>query len=148
MTTSDAAAPSASDPAAVAALTQRVVAAWAHQDAEGFAGVFTEDGTMILPGVYRKGREEIRAYMADAFAGQYKGTQVTGKPLDMKFLAPDAALLLTQGGVLAAGESEVSDEQSIRASWLAVKRDGEWRLTAYQNSPSVQALPTPGASAK
>ncbi|WP_067815098.1 SgcJ/EcaC family oxidoreductase [Actinomadura kijaniata] len=138
--------PAAADQAAVAALTQRVVAAWAYQDADSFAGVFTEDGTMILPGLFKKGPDEIRAHMKDAFETTYKGTQVTGRPVDLRFLAPDVALLLTQGGVLAAGESEVSDEQAIRASWLCVKRDGEWRLAAYQNSPAVQSLPTPGAS--
>lgn len=139
---------SAADQAAVAALTQRVIAAWAYHDADGFADVFTEDGTMILPGLFRKGREEIRLYLKDAFENQYKGTQVTGKPLDIRFLAPDVALLLTQGGVLAPGESEVSDEQSIRASWTVVKRDGEWWLAAYQNSPATRSLPVPGSSRK
>ena len=138
---------SAGDQAAVAALTQRVIAAWAYQDADGFADVFTEDGTMILPGSYAKGREEIRAYLKDAFADQYKDTQVTGRPLDIRFFGPDVGLLLTRGGVLAAGESEVSDDQSIRASWFVVKEDGEWKLAAYQNSPAVQSLPRPGAAA-
>ncbi|WP_034273232.1 SgcJ/EcaC family oxidoreductase [Haloechinothrix halophila] len=127
--------PSDADQAAVASLTQRVVAAWAYHDADAFASVFTEDATMILPGVYRKGADEIRAYMAEAFAGKYQGTQVTGKPVDLRFLAPDVAILLTAGGVMHKGESEVADERAIRASWLVVKRDGQWRLAAYQNSP-------------
>lgn len=123
------------DKAAIAALTQRVVAAWAYHDAEAFASVFTEDGTMILPAVYRKGRAEIQAYMVEAFAGQYKGTQVTGKPVDIRFFTPDVGVLLTMGGVLGAGETEVTSETAIRASWLVVKESGEWRLAAYQNSP-------------
>lgn len=129
------AGPSDADQAAVASLTQRVVAAWAYHDADAFASVFTEDATMILPGVYRKGADEIRAYMTEAFAGRYQGTQVTGKPIDLRFLAPDVAILLTAGGVLHQGESDVADERAIRASWLVVKRDGQWRLAAYQNSP-------------
>ncbi|MFF5229241.1 SgcJ/EcaC family oxidoreductase [Dactylosporangium sp. NPDC000521] len=134
----------AADQVAVAGLTQRVIAAWAYGDGDGFADVFTEDGTMILPGMYRKGREEIRAYLKDAFANQYKNTQVTGKPIDMRFLGDSVVVLQTQGGVLAAGESEVSDDQAIRATWLAVKQDGAWRLAAYQNSPAFKSLPTPG----
>ncbi|OZM71913.1 DUF4440 domain-containing protein [Amycolatopsis antarctica] len=127
--------PTEADQVAVAALTQKVVAAWAYHDAEAFAGVFVDEGTMILPGVYRKGREEIRAFMAEAFATTYKGTQVTGKPIDFRFLADDVALLLTLGGVLGADESEITTGSAIRASWLAVRREGEWKLAAYQNSP-------------
>lgn len=128
-------APSDHDKASVAALTQRVIAAWSYHDADAFAGVFTEDGTMILPGVIRQGREDIRSFLVEAFAGKYQGTQVTGQPVSMRFLSQDVAVLLTQGGVLHAGESEVARERAIRASWLVVKRDGQWYLAAYQNSP-------------
>lgn len=139
MSTSSTAGPSAEDQAAVAAVPQRIVEAWANHDAEAFAAVFTEDGTMILPGSYRKGREEISAFMADAFRGPYKGTQVTGKPISVTFLNSEAGVLVTHGGVLASGQSELSDETAIRASWVVVKKDGEWQLAAYQNSPAVTA---------
>ncbi len=43
------------DQAAIAALTQKVLAAWAYHDADTFANVFVEDGTMILSGVYCSG---------------------------------------------------------------------------------------------
>ncbi|HEV2783520.1 MAG TPA: SgcJ/EcaC family oxidoreductase [Actinophytocola sp.] len=123
------------DKAAIAALTQKVVAAWAYHDAETFASVFTDDGTMILAGVYCKGRDEIKSYMADAFEGRYKGTQVTGKPIDIRFLSEDVAILLSQGGVLEPGKTEVDSDSAIRASWIATRKDGEWRLAAYQNTP-------------
>jgi len=123
------------DQAAIAALTQRVIAAWAYHDAEAFAGVFVEDGTMILPGLFKKGRDDIRDYMASAFEGKYKGTQVTGKPIDLRFLTADSAILLSLGGVLEPGESELSEAGAVRASWTVVRRDGQWRLAAYQNTP-------------
>jgi uncharacterized protein (TIGR02246 family) len=139
-----AAGPSNADKAAVAALTQRVIAAWAYGDGDAFADLFVEEGTMILPGLFKKGREEIRAYLREAYAGPYKNTQVTGRPLDLRFLSPDSGILITQGGVLAQGETEVSDEQSIRATWTVVKRDGQWWMAAYQNTPAKKKLPDPG----
>lgn len=126
---------SAADRAAVADLPQRVVKAWGEHDASAFARVFTPDGTMVLPGVYQKGREAIEAFMDAAFAGPYKGTRVTGTPLDLRPLGPDAAVVVTQGGVLAPGEEEVSDARAIRATWVATRHQGEWMLAAYQNSP-------------
>ena len=61
--TSTAPAPTAGDQAAVAHIPKRIIAAWESHDADAFAAVFTENATMILPGVFRKGRDEIRAFM-------------------------------------------------------------------------------------
>lgn len=128
--------PTETDKAAIAALPQRIAAAWEAHDAAAFAAVFTEDAVMILPGLYRKGRAEIRSFMAKAFEGPYRSTRVTGKPVDVRIFGTDSGVLITQGGVLAPGEVEVSAERVVRASWFVVKQDGEWLLAGYQNSPA------------
>jgi uncharacterized protein (TIGR02246 family) len=138
--TSNTSAPSASKVpdalmAELAAVPGRLVSAWAAHDAEAFSQLFTPDGTLVLPGVYKKGRDEIREYMAAGYAGPYKGTSVTGTPLDIKPLGSDAFALLTVGGVLAPGEKEVSTKEAIRAAWILVKNEGMWRLAVYQNCP-------------
>jgi uncharacterized protein (TIGR02246 family) len=133
------------DKAAIAALTQKVVAAWAYHDADTFASVFTEDGTMILAGVYCNGRDEVRDYMANAFEGRYKGTQVTGKPISIRSVGPETAILLSLGGVLSAGETEPTQDSAIRASWLVTKQDGQWLLAAYQNTPRYDESATGSA---
>jgi uncharacterized protein (TIGR02246 family) len=120
---------------AVAAVPGRIVAAWAAHDADAFARNFTEDATMILPGVFCRGRDKIRGYMEQAFQGQLKGTRVTGTPVDVRLIGPGVAVLTTEGGVLEPGSEEVSPARAIRASWIVVHRDGEWLLAAYQNSP-------------
>lgn len=121
--------------AEIAAVPGRLVSAWAAHDAEAFSQLFTPDGVLILPGVYKRGRDEIRQFMEAGYAGPYKGTSVTGTPLDIKPLGTGAFALLTVGGVLEPGEKEVSTKQAIRASWILVKDDGTWRLAVYQNSP-------------
>ncbi|HEY0169290.1 MAG TPA: SgcJ/EcaC family oxidoreductase [Jatrophihabitans sp.] len=130
-----AAGPSAADMAAIAAVPARMVAAWAAHDADAFAELFTEDGTLILPGVYKKGHDEIRDFMAAQFDGAYKGSTVTGSPIEIKPLRAGAVAVITQGGVMPAGETEVPDEAAIRASWILVKRGRKWLLAVYQNCP-------------
>jgi uncharacterized protein (TIGR02246 family) len=112
----------------------RIVSAWAKNDADAFADTFTEDGSLILPGVFLESQDEIRAFMSQAFAGPYKGTSVTGRPLKMKPLS-DGVLVITQGGVLMPGETEVAPERAIRASWLLSRKASGWFLYAYQNTP-------------
>ncbi|GIH66858.1 MULTISPECIES: SgcJ/EcaC family oxidoreductase [Microbispora] len=123
------------DATAIREVPGRIIEAWSGNDADAFAEVFTEDATMILPGVFVTGREQIRAFMAGAFAGPYKGTRVTGEPVVAKFLGADAAVLVTRGGVLAPGETEPAPERAVRATWVLSKQDGRWLLTAYQNTP-------------
>ncbi|MFE2209064.1 MULTISPECIES: SgcJ/EcaC family oxidoreductase [Streptomyces] len=123
------------DKADIAALPQRIVEAWAAHDADAFAEAFTPDGSMIIPGVFQKGREAIRAFMAQAFEGPFKGTRVVGTPADLRFANSEAGILITQGGILAPGESEPSAERAVNASWVVVKSEGRWYLAAYQNSP-------------
>ncbi|MEW2378565.1 SgcJ/EcaC family oxidoreductase [Micromonospora sp. NPDC047812] len=133
--TADQAAAQAADQAEIAALPARMMETWAAHDTEGFANLFTEDGTLILPGVYLKGRAEIQQFMTTAFAGPYKGSRVIGQPIDIKPLGAGVVALITQGGVIPAGETELPEKAAIRASWILVKRDGQWRLAVYQNCP-------------
>lgn len=114
----------------------RLIEAWSRNDADGVAAAFTDDGILILPGdVYKKGQDEIRSFMAAAYAGPFKNSNVTGNPVDVRFISDDVALLRTHGGILAPGQTEIPPELAVRSTWLTVKKDGEWRLAGYQNSP-------------
>ncbi|MDN3292781.1 SgcJ/EcaC family oxidoreductase [Streptomyces ficellus] len=128
------------DTEAVRAVPQRIMDAWAEHDADRFAEVFTENATLILPGdVFLTGREDIRSFMRNAFAGPFKGTRVTGEPLSVRPLAAGAAVLVTQGGVLAPGDTEPTAERAIRATWVLVKEAVGWRIASYQNTPIAAA---------
>lgn len=124
------------DTDALREVPQRIVKAWADNDADAFAEVFTEDATLILPGdVFIVGKEDIRSFMAAGYAGPYRDTRVHGVPVSVKLLGSQSAVLVTEGGVLAPGDETVAPERAIRATWVLVERDGQWLITSYQNTP-------------
>ncbi|MEV4462386.1 SgcJ/EcaC family oxidoreductase [Micromonospora echinofusca] len=121
-----------------AALTacMRVQAAWAANDADAFAEVFTDNGSLLMQDNQLVSREEIREYMAQGFAGGLKGARVKGWPVEVKFLSEDVAMVVTEGGIIMAGETDIAAENLIRATWVIVRQpDGQVRLVSHQSSP-------------
>lgn len=105
--------------------------AWAAGDAEAFAELFTPDGTLVGDAPMR-GRDEIRTFMGHGFSGPYQGTSVRVKLVGLRHIAPEVAVALTQGQVEAGGEAlEGSD---FVATCVLQRRNGEWKIAAYQNS--------------
>lgn len=123
------------DDRAVLTVPQMIMAAWAANDADLFAGVFTDNGSLLMRNDQLTSREQIHAYMADGFRGVYRGARVIGWPLDVKYLAPDVAMIVTQGGILLDGDTELHPDREIRAIWIVVARDRRWRLMSHQSSP-------------
>lgn len=124
----------------LSAVVHRVEEVWAAGDADGFADTFTTDATMIVPSedVYLKGREHIRGYFKAAFSGPLKGSRVVGRPISAKTVTEDVAIVITEGGVIPAGSEELPADNTIRATWVCVRTDGGWQVTAYQNSRTAQ----------
>lgn len=133
------------DEAAVRAVPDRIKTAWDANDPEAFASVYTEDATMILSGDrFLKGRAEILGTVTQSFATAHKGTSLEQNIIDVRGLGPDSAVVITDGGVLAPGESVAAPERAIRATWVITRQDGEWLLAAYQNTRNADGK-LPGA---
>ena len=125
------------DPAeSVVSVIHAVYDAWADGDADTFAKLYTEDASVVQPGIYKENNEVIRTTMAAGFAGPLKGSRVIDEPQSVRFLGPDAAVVITEGGVLMAGQTEVPAERQVRSTWVLARRDEEWLVVAYQNSPA------------
>ena len=75
MTSRDSSADRAADDGAVRAVLDGLYAAWAVGDAEAFIAPYASDATVVLPGSYLAGRDEIRAAMTDAFAEPLNGSR-------------------------------------------------------------------------
>ncbi len=115
---------------------QTVYDAWGNNDADAFAELYAEDATVVQTGVHKKNQDEIRTSMAAAFAGPLKGSRVLDEPQSIRFLGSEAAVVITEGGILMAGETELPSNRLVRATWVLTRRGERWRVAAYQNSPA------------
>jgi uncharacterized protein (TIGR02246 family) len=129
----------AQDEVAIQAVLVDSYGAWEAGDADGMVANYTADATAVLPGSLRDSREVIRESMALAFAGPLKGSSTYNKQLSLRFLGSDAAIAISESGIMFAGETEVPDERKVNATWAFEKRDGQWLIAAYHNSPVLTA---------
>ena len=91
MTSKTATAGSDAGRQAVLDVLARLYRAWEAGDAETFVADYTDDASVIQPGVYEKDREEIRTNIAAAFAGPLKGSRVAAHPVGVRFPTGDTA---------------------------------------------------------
>jgi uncharacterized protein (TIGR02246 family) len=125
------------DEAAIQAVLADSYQAWAAGDADGMVAEYTPDATAIMTGSLRDGRDVIRQNMAIAFAGPLKGSSTYNKQLSVRFIGKDAAIVVSESGILFAGETDLPDTRKVNATWVFEKRDGQWLIAAYHNSPAV-----------
>jgi len=124
------------DERAVLTVPLRITHAWRINDPDLFADTFAEDGSLLVQDNQLTSREQIREYMGKGFDGGLAGAKVTGRPLEVKFLAPGVAIVITEGGIIMNGETEIAPERRIRACWVIVRgADGNLSLFSHQSSP-------------
>ena len=124
-----------SDAAAIEAVLVASYQAWAAGDADGMVAHYTPDATAIMPGSLRGSRNDIRDSMASAFAGPLKNTSTYNKQLSLRFLGDDAAIMISESAILFGDQTEVADAAKVNATWVLERRDGQWLIAAYHNSP-------------
>ena len=124
------------DEAAIQAVMADSYKAWSAGDADGMVANYTEDASAIMTGSLRGSRKVIRDSMALAFAGPLKNTSTYNKQLSIRFVGRDAAIVVSESGILFGGQSEVPEAAKVNNTWVLEKRDGQWLIAAYHNSPA------------
>jgi uncharacterized protein (TIGR02246 family) len=130
----------AEDQAAIEAVLVDSYKAWEAGDADGMVANYTADATAIQTGSLRGSRDEIRNSMALAFEGPLKGTSTDNRQLGIRFVGRDGAIVISEAGILFPGQTEVPATAKVNCTWVLEKRDGQWLIAAYHNSPVL----TPG----
>lgn len=121
------------DEVAVRALFEQLNEAWGNTDA--YAALFTEDADYVaFDGSHAKGREAIANTHRPLFEGFMKGSRLAGRVTAIRFLAPDVALIHGAGAVIQARQKQPSRRASSVSTTIAVRQDGHWLVTAFQNT--------------
>ena len=124
------------DESAIRTLYQELLASWNARDAVNFAASFTDESEVIgFDGSQMNGRTEIEATLKGIFSDHETGAYV-GIIRSVRFLAPAVALLRAVSGVIPAGQSDLNPALNAQQALIAVKHDGAWRITLYQNTPA------------
>jgi uncharacterized protein (TIGR02246 family) len=127
---------SSTDESVVQALYQQLLASWNGRDARGFAAHFTDDAEVIgFDGSQMTGRAEIAATLQGIFTDHETGAYV-GIIRNVRFLARGVALLRAVSGVIPAGQTDLNPALNAQQALIAIKHDGAWRITLYQNTPA------------
>ena len=126
---------SAADEAAIRDLYQRMIDGWNTGSGEGFASVFAEDGEQVaFDGTRYQGRTAIAAAHQQLFGTWVKGSRLVGRVLGVRLLTKDVAQMNTIGGTVLAGQSDIAPDRNSVQTFVAVKRDGVWRVAAFHNT--------------
>jgi uncharacterized protein (TIGR02246 family) len=125
----------AADEAAVRALYQQLMDGWNRGSGADFAAAFTDDGDLVaFDGTHLRGREQIAAVQQKLFDRFLKGTRLVGSVEQVRFTGPDTAVLHAVGNTVMRRKSKPSPERASIQTLVAVRRDGRWRLVAFQNT--------------
>jgi uncharacterized protein (TIGR02246 family) len=130
----------AQDEAGVRGVVDGIRTSWKNNDADGFADAYTADASMILSGNrYFRGRETIRTVAEHQFKSAHQKTTLLQEIVDVRFLNQQAAVVITEGGVLAPGENAPAAERAIRATWVLTRDADAWHIAAYQNTRNADS---------
>lgn len=125
------------DDAAVRDTVKEYVAARDRGDATALGGLFTADADQLVSsGEWRRGREElVRGTLASSKSNAGTRT-ITLKTV--RFPTPDVAIA---DGEYVIGASQTAAARNMWTSFVLVRNQGRWRISAIRNM-----LPAPPAS--
>jgi len=124
------------DEQAIRSLYKQLHNAWNRRSADDFAAQFVEDGEAIgYDGSEMFGTAEIATTLRSVFADHPTAAYVANVKA-VRFLAPDIAHLRGFAGLVPPGRTEINPQLNAIQTVVAVKRDGQWRIAFFQNTPA------------
>ncbi len=142
MTASESTAP---DRRAIKTLIDGLAEAWNRHDGVAYASAFTDDADYVaFDGTHVRGRRAIARLHRYLFENALRASRriFDGNPR-LRFLSPDTAVAIIEGAVMMPWQRRSVRRRRSIQTYILVKRDGEWRITAFHTS-RVRPMPVSG----
>ena len=124
------------DETEVRALYREMLDGWNKRSASAFAAPFAEDGDLVgFDGSQMTGRAEIASTLQQIFADHLTAPYVS-KVRSVRLLSPEVAILRAVAGMVPLGQSDLEPKLHSVQTLVAAKRDGQWRIALFQNTPA------------
>jgi len=124
------------DEAVCRVLYHRLLDRWNERDGRGMAELFAEDGSVVgFDGSQLIGRAAIEAEMVRIFQNHQPAAFV-GLVREVRQLTSDVELLRAVAGMVPPGHDDINPAVNAIQSLIAVRREGEWKLALFQNTPA------------
>lgn len=119
----------------VETLYRNLLDRWNEGDARGFRSLFRDDGSLVgFDGTAVESAGSIGEHLSAIFA-DHEQPRYVSKVREIRALGPDAALLRAVAGLVPPGASRIEPELNAEQVLAAVRRNGEWRIAHFQNTP-------------
>ena len=119
---------------AVRSLVEQMMQGWAAGSGDSFAAPFTEDADYVtFGGDHLQGRPAIAAAHQRLFDNA-KGSKLQTQVTRVRPLSPGVVVAHGTGGVLWPGQTDLAAERRSIQTYVVVRRDGRWRIAAFQNT--------------
>lgn len=135
-------ATSPEDEMAIRALIDQLTSGWNSGNGAAYGLPFSEECDYIT---FNGDRLQGRAAVADdhqvLFDTHLKGSRLVFESVEMRPVTPDVVLVHSIGNSLLERQRELSPSRRSIQTLVAVRRDGEWKFTAFQNTRVFKITP-------
>ena len=125
----------ASNEVQIRSLHEGLLDGWNQGSGEAFAAGFADDAHLVgFDGTILRGRQQIAEVHQQLFDRWLRSSRLVGGETNVRFLGPDAAVVLTVGGTIMRGKSKPAPERDSIQTLVAERGADGWSFVSFQNT--------------